>query len=140
MQTTALPVSRRDAQSGDGVGQAASGGDHAHADFAGGARVGVGGIGGRLLVAHVDQLDVVVAQLAEDREQMPAVDRETILDRFSRITRAINSPPSAFAIARSSLRKFSARLESLHICAAPPKGRRRSERTLGPMSESVDIP
>ena len=68
-----------DAEAGHRVGQAASGGDHAYADFAGGARVGVGGVGGGLLVAHVDQLDVVIAQLAEDGEQMAAVDRETIL-------------------------------------------------------------
>ena len=31
-------------------------------------------------MAHVDELDVVVAQLAEDWKQMPAVDRETILN------------------------------------------------------------
>ena len=70
----------RDAQARYRVGEAASGGDHAHADFAGGASVGVGGVGGGLLVAHVDELDVVIAQLAEDRKQMAAVDRETILD------------------------------------------------------------
>ncbi len=70
----------RDAQSRHRVGEAASGGDHAYADFARGARVGVGRVGGGLLVTHVDQLDVVIAQLAEDRKQMPAVDRETILD------------------------------------------------------------
>ena len=69
----------RDAQSRHRVGQAASRGDHAHADFARSARVSVGRIGGRLLVTHVDELDVVIAQLAEDRKQMPAVDRETIL-------------------------------------------------------------
>ena len=69
----------RDAQSRHRVGEAASRGDHAYTDFAGGARVSVGGIGSGLLVAHVDELDVVIAQLAEDRKQMPAIDRETIL-------------------------------------------------------------
>ncbi len=70
------------------------------------ARVGVGGVGGRLLVTHVDQLDFVVAQLGEDREQMPAVDRKAISDSFSRITRATNSPPSTLAISRTSLAIF----------------------------------
>src|SRR5260370_38334373 len=41
--------------------------------------------------------------------------------RFSRITRAINSPPSAFAITELLLRKSSARIESLHIYAVAEK-------------------
>ena len=68
----------RDAQSCHRVGETASRGDHAHSHFARGARVSVGGVGSGLLMTHMDELDVVIAQLAEDREQMPAIDRETI--------------------------------------------------------------
>src|SRR5271163_3751347 len=71
---------RAGAESGDGVGQAASSRNHAHPGFAGHARVGVGGIGGGLLVAHVDQLDIVTAQFNQNRKQMAAVDRKAILD------------------------------------------------------------
>ena len=78
MQTTALPVSAGEAEAGDGVGQPAAGGDAAHPDAAGGARVGVGGIRACLLMAHVDQLDAVLAQRAEDRKRVAAVDREQV--------------------------------------------------------------
>ena len=50
---------RGEAQSGHRVGQPASCGDHAYPGLAGHPRIGVGGVGGRLLVTHVDQLDFV---------------------------------------------------------------------------------
>ncbi len=65
---------RRQAQSGDRVGQAAARGYHAHAGLARHPRVGVGGIGGGLLVTHVDELDFVRAQLGENRKEMTAID------------------------------------------------------------------
>ena len=69
---------RGEAEPGHRVGQPASCCNHAHAGFAGHPRIGVGGVGGRLLVTHVDQLDFVGAQLGEDREQMAAIDGKTI--------------------------------------------------------------
>ncbi len=69
-----------DAQAGDGVGQTAAGRDAAHPRRGRRARVGVGGVGAGLLVPHVDQLDVVVAQIGQDRERVAAVDGEQVLD------------------------------------------------------------
>jgi hypothetical protein len=51
---------------------------HADANFASHARIAIGGIGRGLLVAHVNQLDFMVAQLRQDGEQMSAIDSETI--------------------------------------------------------------
>ena len=65
-------------QSGHRVGQAAAGRDHTDPGLAGHASKAVGRVGGRLLVAHVDQLDLMAAQLRENREQVTTVDRETI--------------------------------------------------------------
>ena len=89
---------RGEAQSGHRVGQAASGRHHADAGLTGHPRIGVSGIRGRLLVAHVDEFDLMVAQLRKNREQVTTVDRETIARLIFRIMRATNSPPSALAI------------------------------------------
>ncbi len=70
----------RDAQAGYRVGQAATRGHHANAHFAAGAGVRVGGVSGRLLMTHVNELDFVIAQIGENREQMSPIDCETILD------------------------------------------------------------
>src|SRR5260370_35357794 len=51
---------------------------HAYARLARHPRVGVGRIGSRLLMAHMNELDFVRAQLGKDREKMPAIDRKTI--------------------------------------------------------------
>ena len=69
---------RGERQSGHRVGQAASGRHHANAGLAGHAREAIGRIRGRLFMAHVDQLDLMAAQLRKNREQVTPVDREAI--------------------------------------------------------------
>src|SRR5260370_27137205 len=54
-------------------------------------------------------------------KRCPPLIAKQYFTRFSRITRAINSPPSAFAITELLLRKSSARIESLHIYAVAEK-------------------
>ena len=72
------PGKSRRAKAGDGVGQAAAGGDAADAGRSGGPRPAVGGVGARLLVAHVDELHAMLAQRGEDRPGVAAVHREEI--------------------------------------------------------------
>src|SRR5262249_4532130 len=69
-----------DCEAGDGVGEAAPGGHREHAGPPRAARVAIGGVRTRLLVAHVDHLDPVVAQVAQNRPGVSAIDREQELD------------------------------------------------------------
>jgi len=69
---------RSQGESGYRVGQAAARRHHTNARLAGHARIAVCRICGRLLVAHVDQLDLMIAQLRENREQVTTVDREAV--------------------------------------------------------------
>src|SRR5260370_504919 len=68
-----------DARSGPGVGAPASRGARARADDARRGSEGAGRTAGRRRVTHVHKFDVGLAQLPEEGNQMPAVDRETIL-------------------------------------------------------------
>ena len=96
---------RGETQARDRVGQAAAGRDHADTGFPGHAGVGVGRVGGRLLVTHMNQFDFVTAQLRENREKMSAVDRETV-------TRAIfpHDPRDQFTAVRLGHRQSSLEL------------------------------
>ena len=68
----------REGEAGDGIGEAAPRRHAAHAGPPAGAGPAVGGVGGGLLVPHVDQPDVVVAQVGQDREGVTAVDGEQL--------------------------------------------------------------
>jgi hypothetical protein len=65
---------------GDDVGDARPGGDDSNARCPGCPCPGVGGVAGSLLVAHVDEADVVVESGLEDGVQMPAVQGEDFPD------------------------------------------------------------
>jgi hypothetical protein len=67
------------AKAGDGIGKAAAGGYAADARGSGGPRPAVGGIGARLLVAHVDELYAMLAKRGEDRPSVAAVHGEEVL-------------------------------------------------------------
>src|SRR5919202_2376486 len=59
---------------GDRVGRAGAGGDDRAARLAGDARVGVGGVGGDLLVADVDDLDALVDAAVVDVDDVAAAE------------------------------------------------------------------
>jgi hypothetical protein len=63
---------------GDDVGDAGTGGDRAHAGPAGDARVAVGGVTGGLLVANVDDLDLLVEASVVDGLDVAAAEREKV--------------------------------------------------------------
>ena len=54
------------------------GGQRADPDLPGRLREALGGEGGRLLVAHVDDLDPLLTAAVIDREQVPAGEREQL--------------------------------------------------------------
>jgi hypothetical protein len=68
-----------DAQAGHRVGETAAGSHAAHTWGAGDPGPAVGGISGRLLMAHVDELDAVVHQISENGKRVPTVDGEQVL-------------------------------------------------------------
>ena len=67
---------------GHGVGAAWSRRRHHAAELAGLARIAVGGVGGDLLVAHVDDLDAFVDAAVIDVDDVPAAEREDRVDTF----------------------------------------------------------
>ena len=75
-QEQRAPRRVRVGDTGDGVGDAGPGGDHGHADIAGEPRVGVAGMGARLLVAHVDDRDALGEAAVVDRQDVAAAERE----------------------------------------------------------------
>ena len=66
MQTSGHRVHHGRGDAGDQVGGAGAGGGNGDADFAGGARISVGRMGGALLVADQDVADRVFAQSVVD--------------------------------------------------------------------------
>ena len=60
------------------VGDAGPGGERRHAGLAGDLGPALGGEGGGRLVAHVDEVDALLAAAVVDREQMPARQREEL--------------------------------------------------------------
>ena len=67
---------------GHGVGAAGAGGGHHAAEPAGLPRVAVGGMGGDLLVAHVDDPDAFVQAAVVDVDDVPAAEREDRVHAF----------------------------------------------------------
>jgi len=63
---------------GDRVGDARARGDQGHADVAGEARVGVGGVGAGLLVAHVHHLHALGDAAVVDRQDVAAAEGEHV--------------------------------------------------------------
>src|SRR5579875_1617157 len=61
------------------VGKPASGRYQTNPYLAGHARVSIRGVRGRLLMAHVNHLDLVVPEVGQNRKQMATVDRKTVL-------------------------------------------------------------
>jgi hypothetical protein len=78
------PGEAGDAEAGDGVREPAARRDGEHAGAAEGAGVGVGGVGARLLVPHVDHRHVVVPEVRQDRPDVAAVHREEVADALLR--------------------------------------------------------
>ena len=66
-------------QAGHRVGQAATGSDTTDAGFAGHTGVAIRGIGGGLLVAHVDEFDAIISESGQNGEGMPAIHGKHIL-------------------------------------------------------------
>ena len=76
-------VHERGQQAGHGVGGARSRGHQHHARFTGGTRVAVGHVGGALLVAHQDQLDLGIDQRIEHRHGGATGKSKDVLDPFA---------------------------------------------------------
>ena len=66
-------------QAGHRVGQAAAGSDTADTGFAGHTGIAIRGIGGGLLVAHVDEFDAIISEVGQNGEGMPAIHGKHIL-------------------------------------------------------------
>ena len=64
------------------VGDAGAGGDNRHAAAAGGPRPAFGGVAGDLLVADIDNLDLLVQAGVEDRLHVAAAEGEDRVDAF----------------------------------------------------------
>jgi hypothetical protein len=88
-----------DAETGHRIGQAAASGDAADTDLTAAPRIGIGGICTGLLVAHVNELHVIVPEVGEDGKRVTTVDRKEILDPLL----LENAPDEGAAIHRRHL-------------------------------------
>ena len=81
VQNRALRAESR-GDAGDRVGAAGAGGGDDAAEFAGLARIAVGGVRRGLLVAHVDDADALVQAAVVDVDDVAAAQREDCVDPF----------------------------------------------------------